>query len=670
MMIFKKTISFMRSRLMQTVLVVFCVALYLNTIPNHFSMDDELVTNNNKRIEGGIKSIPGIWMTRYSEGKLKYEYRPVVKTTFAIEYQFFNGNPHVSHLVNILLYALTCLLLLKVLRKLFPAFHPLFHFITVMLFAAHPVHTEVVASLKNRDEMLSFLGCLATLYYFLRFADTSKARFVLYAFISYLLAYLSKSSAIVFFAVIPLALYFYGKTPVKKIVLVTVLVFVTAMAARYLPRTYLPRPERDVFFFENPLFFIRNLYLVLGTSLITLLFYLKLMIVPHPLLFYYGYNMIPVAGVLNPWALASLVVHLALFVVALLLLRKKHIVSFAILYYLFCLSLFSNIPAPAMGIVAERFAFAASLGFCLLLAFLILKISSADLYAGPSGKMSLNKVWIVSAIILMLYSVKTISRNPDWDTHMSLYRHDIRYLERSAKANTIIAWQMLADINKSLDKGIIPERLTEKADSILFFFRRSVAVFPQYYSSYNNIGTVYFTILAGLEPDSVKKLRYYQTSVSYFEKALEIKPDYADASYNLAFAYERTGKYRDAIRYYMKTLHDKPDNIKAMSNMANIYNDRINKFDSAVMINKMIMDTDPASDLPYVNMGSYYIMQNKMDVAVLYLDTALQKSPQNYQLASFLENYYRNRNIEMAERYRKISAHAQELLEAQNENRE
>jgi len=622
-------------------------------------MDDELVTNKNKRIEGGIKAIPGIWMTRYSEGKLKFEYRPVVKTTFALEYEFFKGNPHVSHLINLLLYILTALLLFKVLKKMFPGYHPILHFLTVLLFIAHPVHTEVVASLKNRDEMLSFLGCLLSLFLLLKYADTLKVRYVFLAFISYILAYLSKSSAIVFFAIFPLSLYFYKKIPAKKIVFITFLILVLALAARYLPRTYLPKPEREVFFFENPLFFIKSLNFVLGTGMISLLFYLKILFIPHPLVFYYGYNVIPVVSIYNPWALLSVAIHLALFIYALYLLKRKHILSFAILYYLISISLFSNIPAPAMGIVAERFVFAASLGFCMVVAYLFMKVIKINPVQKTITKGAFLKLFIVFSIILIPFSVKTITRNPDWNTQMTLYRNDIRYLKNSAKANTIIAWQMLSDINLNLDQGTRPQDMKAKVDSILYFFDRSVKIFPGYYSSYNNRGLVYFSILAGLETDSVKRMNYYDTSITYFAKALKVKPNYSDAAFNMAFACEKTKRYSDAIKFYKKTILIQPGNTDAMSNMANIYNDNLRNFDSALIVNKLIMKTDPKSDIPYVNIGSYYMINNDMPAATQYFETAMDKCPGNYRLALFLVNYFTNKDNVKAEKYRKLAAKGQ-----------
>ena len=86
--------------------------LYGNTIPNEFSMDDELVTLDHKIVSKGFSGIPEIFTSRYVQNdQQSYEYRPIVQVTFAIEHQFTGGNPHFSHFINIVLYALTGVLL-------------------------------------------------------------------------------------------------------------------------------------------------------------------------------------------------------------------------------------------------------------------------------------------------------------------------------------------------------------------------------------------------------------------------------------------------------------------------------------------------------------------------------------------------------------------------------
>ena len=636
-------------------IVVLCFVVYGNSIPNHYSMDDELVSYNNQRVMQGLKAIPGIWTSFYAEGKLKYEYRPVVKTTFAIENQFFGQNPHISHFINILFYALTVLILYKILRKLFSQYSPLLSLIAILIFIVHPAHSEVICSLKNRDEILSFLGCVISLWFLMRNADTSKFKYLIYAFISYILAYFSKSSAIVFVAIFPLVLYFYGKTSLKKIGLVFIIILVAMLAARFFPKTILPPADRSVYFFENPLFFYPSLVNKISLGLLSLLFYVKILIIPHPLVFYYGYNMIPILPLTNPWIIFSAIMYSALFIYALFGIKKRTVLSFSILYFLISISMFSNLVKPAMGIVAERFVYAASLGFCIAVAYLILRLFKLHNITNIITAKDFAKVSIPLLIILIPFSAKTIIRNPDWNTHISLYRHDMQYLERSAKANALIASHMMLELNKVLSKGQIPPNFKDQADSVIYFFQKSIDVNPYYYSSYNNLATVYITFMAPMEHDSVKQMEWYKKAIVNLEKAIPGKSVYFDAIYNLAFTHERMGNYRESIKYYSKAVKINPRFVKAWSNMANIYNDYLFSIDTAIVLNEQIMKHNPETSVPYVNIATYYLMQEDTITAMKYFEEATVKEPSNKVVTGILYNYFQNRDAVKAEKYRRLT---------------
>jgi protein O-mannosyl-transferase len=634
------------------IIIGLCFVLYGNTIPNHYSLDDDLVTYNNKRVEAGIKGIPGIWASSYSEGKMTYEYRPVVKTTFALEYQFFKGNPHVSHFINILLYALICVLLFKLLKKIFKEINPLFLFVTVIIFLAHPIHTEVVSSLKNRDELLSFLSGLLTLHFIIKYVDENRIIYIFTAFIIYLLAYFSKESALIFLAIYPLTLYYYGGQQTKKLIIIMCAIVVAILIAKMIPKLYLPKPDREVFLFENPLFFKKGLMFKLGTGMITLLFYLKTLLYPHPLLFYYGYNQIPVVGLGNLTAIVSLLIHLGIFIFAIWKLREKHILSYAILFYLICISMFSNIVKPAMGIVAERYAFSATLGFSMVVAYFIFLILKKKPKASLISFNDRVKILIALIILLVPYTAKTLTRNTKWNTQLSLYRNDIGYLGNSAKANSLCASAMLSQVKKEIFNGNVPADLEQKVDSIIRYYQKSIDIYPNYYSSYNNIGTVYFAII-----------KDFEKGIPYFIKALQLKPDYPEASYNLAYSYEMSGKFDDAIRCYRNTIAMKPDNIKAMSNLANIYFDNKGYYDSAVALNKKIMTVDTASDIPYVNIGNYYLKKKDTITAVSYMEIAVKKFPLNYNLCKNLSKYFTLRDPAKSEKYYNMAVKAQKQIE-------
>src|SRR3989339_157412 len=363
--------------------------LYGNTLFNSYSFDDDFITGKTSPVvQKGFRGIPEIFTSRYASGKdLTFGYRPIAKTSFAIEYQFFGLNPFASHFINIILYALTVILLFKILRKLFYAYHWLFHALICLLFLAHPIHTEVVASLKNREELLYFLFGLFSLYLFMKFFEENKISLFLAASFSFILSFLSKQSAVSFVGIIPLFLFFYkGEASSvkqfffnnKKIFFIFATLFVLFLIVSIVPEKLLPQENVKLLSFENPLHFVNSKWIKYATGLYALMFYLKLIFIPHPLGFYYGYNMIDAITWANPLVIISLILHVCLLLYAGNKFKEKHILSLGIFAYLLALFMFSNLWLPINGIIAERFLYAPSLGFSIALAWFVFKLSKAD----------------------------------------------------------------------------------------------------------------------------------------------------------------------------------------------------------------------------------------------------------------------------------------------------
>jgi tetratricopeptide (TPR) repeat protein len=127
------------------------------------------------------------------------QYYPVVYTSFWLEYRFFGLDPAVYHAVNILLHALGCVLLWRVLRTLaVPG-----AWLAAAVFAVHPVQVETVAWVTERKNLLSFV-CMAAamLVYLRRVAPPGEshrsfdARGYALAFALYLAALLSKVTSV------------------------------------------------------------------------------------------------------------------------------------------------------------------------------------------------------------------------------------------------------------------------------------------------------------------------------------------------------------------------------------------------------------------------------------------------------------------------------------------
>ena len=82
------------------------------------------------------------------------------------------------------------------MAKLFPPdenkkWYLSFPFIASLLFLAHPLHTEAVANIKGRDEIMTLLGSLGALWFTLKYLDTKKAKFFVYSSLSLFLGLLS-----------------------------------------------------------------------------------------------------------------------------------------------------------------------------------------------------------------------------------------------------------------------------------------------------------------------------------------------------------------------------------------------------------------------------------------------------------------------------------------------
>lgn len=184
-----------------TVLVVFG-----NTLFNGYNMDDNLVTQNHPLTAKGFSAIGKIFSSSYysDNAEINFGYRPMVHLSFALEHQFFGQSATVSHFFNILLYLLVVLLFFKLLLNWFGSQYQLLAMIAALMFAVHPIHSEVVASIKNRDEILAFLFAVSAGLFLHHYYTKHKILNLLLVGFFFMLAILSKKSIYPIVFVFPL----------------------------------------------------------------------------------------------------------------------------------------------------------------------------------------------------------------------------------------------------------------------------------------------------------------------------------------------------------------------------------------------------------------------------------------------------------------------------------
>lgn len=203
-------------------IVVFSVVLYSNVYKHNYVFDDKSSIVENTLVHKGINGIGEIFKTTLWKGSKDYQnvaiysYRPVPAATFAVEYEFFGLNPHISHITQVIFYTILCALLFLLLSQLFKD-KPHLPLLIALLFTAHPIHTEVVCNLKSRDELLSLLFAVLSLYSLTLYLDKGKKIAYVFALLSYFCSLLSKETSVCFLGIIPLTLHYFYNQSFKQI---------------------------------------------------------------------------------------------------------------------------------------------------------------------------------------------------------------------------------------------------------------------------------------------------------------------------------------------------------------------------------------------------------------------------------------------------------------------
>lgn len=549
--------AFFRNTLLQSGLIfAFAFLLYANTLTHGFVLDDSIVITSNMFTEKGVDGIPGILSKDTFFGYFKVEgketlvsggrYRPLTLVLFAVIFQLFGENSFAFHLFTVLLFAATCAVLYRTLLLLFrPALGDdraaLLSWLAAVLFAAHPIHTEVVANIKGCDEIATLLGSLGALYFTLKAFDSQKITWGLAAGLSFFLACLSKENAATFLVVIPLALWFFrhsgsrsGGSLNNQIVRASLPVF-TAFIVFFVLRGSILHWRfggTPMELMNNPFLKIEGNQWVkfapmekLATVFYTLLKYVQLLFVPHPLTHDYYPNQIGLKTFADPFVLLSLALYGWMTWYALGGIRKRDPVRFGILYYLLTLSIVSNVVFPVGTTMGERFAFMPSVGFCIAAAALILSLVKGGNLQTPLA---------VFGLVVLLFSLKTIARNPAWASNEKLFFTDVETSANSAKIRNACGGVLFDKAAKETD----PAKQKDYCREALVHLDKAVTLHPNYKDAYISRGGCHYL------------LGEYDEAIADYRQAVRLAEDNAKPKMGLAIA------LRDGGKYYGETKHD------------------------------------------------------------------------------------------------------------------
>ena len=615
------------------ILSAFAFVLYANTLTHDYAFDDYSLIKENTLTHEGAAGIGEILRASYHRGALMTDfrlYRPLSRVFFAIEWQLSPDNPALGHWVNVLSYSLTAFLLFHALGVYFRK-NLLLSFLAVALFVAHPIHTEVVANIKSLDEILCFLFFIVTMIFVHRYVVTDAVKHLVLSLPFFLLALLSKESAITLLAAAPLMIWFFTDAGTRRNATVTLSLAVVA-AVYLLIRARVLGFHRlgDVAVIDNVLSG-QDVAHRLASAVFYLGLYLKLLVFPHPLVSDYSLNSIPVIGPADWRFLASFLACLALGLFAVARASRRDVVSFGILFFFVTYSVASNIFVLIGTAFAERLLYTPSLGFCIVVAAALSRLFEEPKASRPAGAwISLlrenSRAVVPLALILALYSARTVSRNADWHDNLTLYTVDVQRSPDSARLHYSLGTSVSRDDFIASLKD--PKEARRYLDAATRELTAATRIYPQFDDAYQELGRIYLN-----RGDFAKAEEYFEKAVAInpgnaihhnnygsalfnahhlaeakreFEEALRIFPAYADAYYNLGAVY---GTYAGAMGRQGNEAESRASFERAIDNF------------------KKAIECDPGSARAYYALGMTFRMVGDLESSRRYVQKARELDP-------------------------------------------
>lgn len=584
---------------------VFLVAVlvYATTLGHGFVWDDHTILLAYESLDDWSRATATLTSNFFQESQEKgsFDYwRPAVVLSHMIETTLLGRAAWGFHLVNVLLHAATSALVIFLGLLWFDRKGSV-ALLAGLLFAVHPVHVEVVAWVSGRSDLLLGLFLLCALIGDRKLGLTGKQRWLFLSLLAFACALFSKEAAAVF--------------PVLVVA-----------------RKYLELPAKDSFQARAwlairatvPSFVLLGFYLwlrfaVIGSATVlegptagdrlalfwtwwsAFWLYTRLLLWPSLLSILHDVQMVE-----SPWS-AAVVAGLAVFIALAWWAWRRRLreagVTYGVLIWLVCLVPASHfiLPLTSQGQagfpVAERFLYVPSVGFCLVVAWLLgcrfpqwlgqLTFSRRKLGRGVSERsypvdsrsvLRLLKIGLPILVVLAA-GAKSWSRCQIWKDEVSLFGAAVAQVPGNGTAQLNYA-AALGDLAEEEDNPETRERLIEEARD---HFGQALELIPGNYRVYFGLGNLYV-----LQGDRLQAKESYKV-------ALNLNPGLYQAMVNLGTLLAQDGDLLGAMDMFQDAVHLRPRNAKAKVNLAHVLQ-MSGRLEEAINLYQAALKLDPGLD--------------------------------------------------------------------------
>ena len=627
------------------ILVLACLACYINCLGCGFVFDDTSAIRDNKDI---LPSSPlanifhnDFWGIPMSKEQSHKSYRPLCVLSFRLNYSLHGLEPLGYHLLNLILHMIVTILFYNVSGNYVNAKTS---YVASLLFAVHPIHTEAVTGAVGRAELLSAIFFLVTLHLYNKSQDS---RNLLLVFMAAFLAMLSKEVGV---TVIGLC-YVHElllKLNLHKYLLISIInpkliewriSFVTftrlslltaSLASLLLFRIWLMQGASLPVFtrFDNPASHADTVTKLLTFSYLPC-FNTWLLLCPSQLCCDWTMGSIPLlqsATDLRNLSIiaASSILLLFIFTIMTSTDQCSKQILFSLAWMIIPFIPASNVFFPVGFVVAERILYIPSMGFCLIVSLGLQRIM----------KQCSNNIRNISQSLLyfliLSHSTKTIARNFDWVDEQSIFLSGLTVNQNNAK--------LYNNVGHALESN-------KKYQQALILFKEAAKVQPDDIGAHINIGRTLNFLERFIEAEIAYRcyLHSLHSSLNYLvfrsaQKLLpralpgkklitRIAPNSLNLFLNLGNLVARnSSRLEEADSLYRKAISMRSDYIQAYINRGDVLL-RMNRSQEALNIYQEALKIDANNADVHYNLAVVALDQQKPELGMSHLDRALEINP-------------------------------------------
>ncbi len=601
-----------KSLLICLVLVV-CIATTAVYWPvlsaNALSFDDAQYFTKNPLVKNPSWSSAKQFLTEVLEpSTVRGSYHPLSMISLMLDYALGarEGNLMPFHRTSLILHVANTALVILVLYQLFGRAWASAG--AGLIFGIHPMTVECVAWVTDRKTVLAAFFALLCLLFYLRFVQSRDKKVYAVSLVMYVLALLSKPTAVPIPAVMLLMDYWpLGRFKWKMIYEKLPFIVLGGTSAIITYISHMKTAGISVAYKGG----IGESILILCHNII---FYLYKVICPVNLSSYYAFpRPIDLSAPIVVWGVIGTCILIPLLIYSLRWTR-----SLFVGWLVFFVAIFPTLGVIgfSFGIASDKYAYLPSIGLLMMLTWFLSKVS----FSGDLGKRTLRGI-IIGLIVLILAGAETSATRG--------------YLSQWHDTDRLLTYMLRMDpdappVHNML--GILQAN-EGKYDKAIEHYDQAIKGWSEYPAAYHNLGNAH------------RNQGNYDLAIGYYRKAVELKADDAEAHNDLGVCLAKKGSLEDAVDHFRNALRIKGDSAEIYHNLGNALifqgklDEGIEQLQKTLEINN---DNFEALNRPVVHkmVADVFYKQGKYDEAIEEYNEALSLEPKMLAVLNSLAEVY------------------------------